>query len=184
MCSRCFVRKSCSWSSLFSSLGADFQRTMTISICVASLDLGHGHRLFLSHFLRKKSNFEVSGPKCQIRMSLMTSDGNVDSSLCCCCPHATSTTDGYRFTHNGCGAAGGLRGSVLVGHGRHQSLTRTMMSLFDTPLSNHVVRHCWTNEVVGRGCGCQLVVAELPVAAKLSVVNWLSLSWLLLPDCC
>ena len=44
-----FLRESWSWSSFFSSLGADFQRTM--AICVACLlrgNLGHGHRLFLS----------------------------------------------------------------------------------------------------------------------------------------
>ena len=49
MCSRSFVRKSWSWSSFFSFLGASFlQRTMTT--CVASLlrgDFGHSHRLFL-----------------------------------------------------------------------------------------------------------------------------------------
>ena len=50
MCTKYFLRESWSWSSFFSSSGADFQRTMTI--CAARLlrgNLGHGHRLFLSH---------------------------------------------------------------------------------------------------------------------------------------
>ena len=49
MCSKPFGRRSWSWSSFFSS-SASLQKTMTI--CVASRlggDLGHGHRLFLSH---------------------------------------------------------------------------------------------------------------------------------------
>ena len=57
MRTKSFSRESWSWSSFFSSSGADFQRTMTI--CVARLlrgNLGHGHRLFLSHaFCNKKA---------------------------------------------------------------------------------------------------------------------------------
>ena len=46
-----FLEETWSWSSLFSSSGTNFQRTMTI--CVARLlrgNLGHDHRLFLSHY--------------------------------------------------------------------------------------------------------------------------------------
>ena len=49
ICTKSFLRESWSWSSFFSSLAADFQRTMTT--CVARLrrgNLGHGHRLFHS----------------------------------------------------------------------------------------------------------------------------------------
>ena len=53
MCSKTFLRESWSWSSFFSSSGANFQRTTTI--CAASLlggDLGRGHRLLLSRMCK------------------------------------------------------------------------------------------------------------------------------------
>ena len=51
MCTKVFLRESWSWSSFFSSSGADFQRTMTIRVArLLRGNLGHGHRLFLPDF--------------------------------------------------------------------------------------------------------------------------------------
>ena len=51
MCSKPFLRESWSWSSSFFLPRADFQRTMTIcAACLSRGNLGHGHRLVLSHF--------------------------------------------------------------------------------------------------------------------------------------
>ena len=67
MCSKSFLRESWSWSSSSSLPRADVQRTMTI--CAASLaggNLGHGHRLFLSHILQQRgfwNQFPTPSPK-------------------------------------------------------------------------------------------------------------------------
>ena len=56
---------------------------------------------------------------------------SVDGLVVCLlrCPHASSTTDGYQFTHDGGGAAGGLRGSANE-PGRHQLLRMYNLTKF------------------------------------------------------
>ena len=55
-----------------------------------------------------------------------------------------------------------------------QLFLQTKGCLFHTPPQHDDVVHpCWTNEVVGWNCGCQVVFAELPF------VDWLLLSGLL-----